>query len=133
MTTKVVVGIFKEQNGDADPLEKWFSEDLDIRFNEEIVEELISFIKLHEVKSVVVTDGIIGCPHEEGIDYPEGKSCPKCPYYWAGRDRWTPRANPVVAPEICRFPYVLADRTRLVLKVPYALLQQSVCRLPPCT
>jgi hypothetical protein len=31
---------------------------------------------------------IIGCPHEEGIDYPEGKSCPQCPY-WAGRDRFT--------------------------------------------
>jgi hypothetical protein len=88
LATKVVVGIFKEENGDADPLEKWFLQDLDIRFNEEIVEELIAFIKLHEVKSVVVTDGIIGCPHEEGIDYPEGKSCPKCPY-WAGRDRWT--------------------------------------------
>ena len=34
------------------------------------------------------TDGLIGCPHEEGIDYPEGKSCPQCPY-WAGRDRFT--------------------------------------------
>jgi len=25
---------------------------------------------------------------EEGIDYPEGGICPKCPY-WAYRDRWT--------------------------------------------
>ena len=23
---------------------------------------------------------LIGCPHEEGIDYPEGHSCPHCPY-----------------------------------------------------
>jgi hypothetical protein len=30
---------------------------------------------------------IIGCPHEEGIDY-EGATCPACPF-WAGRDRWT--------------------------------------------
>jgi len=88
LATKVVVGIFKQENGDADPLEKWFSQNSDIRSNEEVGEELIAFIKLHEVKSVVVTDGIIGCPHEEGIDYPEGKSCPECPY-WAGRDRWT--------------------------------------------
>jgi len=29
-----------------------------------------------------------GLPHEEGIDYPDGSSCPKCPY-WAGRDRGT--------------------------------------------
>jgi hypothetical protein len=27
-------------------------------------------------------------PHEEGIDYPEGKTCPQCPF-WASRDRWT--------------------------------------------
>jgi hypothetical protein len=26
--------------------------------------------------------------HEEGIDYPEGEACPRCPF-WAGRDRWT--------------------------------------------
>ncbi len=38
-------------------------------------------------KSVVMTDRIIGCPHEEGIDY-EGPTCPDCPF-WAGRDRWT--------------------------------------------
>jgi hypothetical protein len=31
---------------------------------------------------------IIGCPHEEGIDYPEGSMCPKCPF-WSSRDRWT--------------------------------------------
>jgi hypothetical protein len=29
---------------------------------------------------------MLGCPHEEGIDYPEGEACPECPY-WAGRDR----------------------------------------------
>jgi len=38
-------------------------------------------------KSVVMTDRIIGCPHEEGIDY-EGSTCPDCPF-WVGRDRWT--------------------------------------------
>jgi len=40
------------------------------------------------VRSVLITNRIIGCPHEEGIDYPEGDVCPKCPY-WAHRDRWT--------------------------------------------
>ena len=88
LATKVVVGIFKEEHGDADPLEKWFSQHSDIRADEDFGEELVAFIKSHGVKSVVVTDGIIGCPHEEGVDYPEGKSCPECPY-WAGRDRWT--------------------------------------------
>jgi hypothetical protein len=40
------------------------------------------------VKSVLMTDGIIGCPHEEGIDYPEGEASPECPY-WREMDRWT--------------------------------------------
>jgi hypothetical protein len=30
----------------------------------------------------------IGCPHEEGKDYPLGENCPQCPY-WANRDRWS--------------------------------------------
>jgi hypothetical protein len=43
---------------------------------------------IHGAKPVVMSDGIIGCPHEEGIDYPDGQVCPQCPY-WAHRDRWT--------------------------------------------
>jgi hypothetical protein len=35
-----------------------------------------------------MADRIIGCPHEEGIDYPEGEECPLCPF-WKGRDRWS--------------------------------------------
>jgi len=88
LATKVVIGIFKEENSEADPLKKWFSESCDIRSDDQIGEQIVAFIKSHAVKSVVVTEAIIGCPHEEGIDYPEGTSCPKCPY-WAGRDRWT--------------------------------------------
>jgi hypothetical protein len=34
-----------------------------------------------------MTQEIIGCPHEEGIDYPEKEDCPQCPF-WKGRDRW---------------------------------------------
>jgi hypothetical protein len=33
------------------------------------------------VKEVVMTGGIVGCPHEEGIDYPLGEDCPHCPYW----------------------------------------------------
>ncbi len=59
-----------------------------MRENLEVGEKVLALIKEHAAKSVVVSDRIIGCPHEEGIDYPDGKSCPKCPY-WAGRDRFT--------------------------------------------
>jgi hypothetical protein len=37
-----------------------------------IGEEVVTFFKIHAVRSTVVADGIIGCPHEEGVDYPEG-------------------------------------------------------------
>jgi len=86
--TKFAVAIFKKEGDDPDLLERWFSQDSDIRSDIEIGQQIVAFIKKQNVKSVVVTDGIIGCPHEEGIDYPEGKSCPQCPY-WAGRDRFT--------------------------------------------
>lgn len=88
LATKVAVGIVRDENRDPDPLERWLSQNTDVRTDPTIGEQVLAFIKTHDAKSVVVTDGIIGCPHEEGIDYPDGKSCPQCPY-WAGRDRWT--------------------------------------------
>jgi len=88
LASKVAVGIVRGERQDADPLERWFSEEADIRLDQEIEIEIAEFIRAHDVKTVVMTDGIIGCPHEEGVDYPEGTSCPECPY-WAGRDRFT--------------------------------------------
>ena len=86
--SKVAVGIKREEGADIDPLERWFSEEGDVRRDHLIQQEILEFIKANGVRSIVITDGIIGCPHEEGIDYPEGQACPKCPY-WRGRDRWT--------------------------------------------
>jgi hypothetical protein len=40
-----------------------------------VSDQVLAFLKEHGPKSVIVTDGLIGCPHEGGIDYPEGKSC----------------------------------------------------------
>jgi hypothetical protein len=86
--SKVAVGIILEENGEATSLKRWFSQDQDVRLDPGISREIVKFIDQHQVKSVVMTDGIIGCPHEEGKDYPSGESCPQCPY-WANRDRWT--------------------------------------------
>ena len=79
LATKIVVAIVRAEGREPDPLERWFSEDSDVRTNPPVGEKVLAFLKEH---------GLIGCPHEEGIDYPEGKSCPQCPY-WAGRDRFT--------------------------------------------
>jgi len=86
--TKVAVGIVRSEGGEPDPLERWFVEEGDIRKSPSVLEEVLELIEREGVRSVVMSDGIIGCPHEEGTDYPEGEVCPMCPF-WANRDRWT--------------------------------------------
>jgi hypothetical protein len=89
LATKVVVSVFHRESSDPDSLERWFSKgDIDVRQDLEIGEQILAFLKSHAPRSTVMTEGIIGCPHEEGVDYPEGQVCPQCPY-WAGRDRFT--------------------------------------------
>jgi hypothetical protein len=88
LATKVAVGIVEQEGGDVTTLETWLTEDADVREDPEVETAVFEFITRHAAKTVVMTDGIIGCPHEETIDYPEGTSCPKCPF-WAGRNRWT--------------------------------------------
>jgi hypothetical protein len=72
------------------PVEKlrdWKVDRGDIRADPRIAREILEFIEKHRVLSVAMTDGIIGCPHQEGIDY-EGEWCPVCEF-WHGRDRIT--------------------------------------------
>ena len=86
--TKVAVGIVRGEGVEADPLERWFSEQRDARSDPDIASRIGAFIETHAAKSVVLVDRIIGCPHEEGVDYPVGAACPQCPF-WVNRDRWS--------------------------------------------
>ena len=87
--SKAAVGILLEENKGVASLERWFSRnDADVRWDATINHEIMDFIDQFHVKSVAVANRILGCPHEEGIDYPYGKPCPKCAF-WANRDRWT--------------------------------------------
>jgi hypothetical protein len=86
--TKVAVGIVPSEQAAPVALERWWAEKGDVRTNPAIAQEILQFIQRHGVKSVVMSDRIIGCPHEEGVDYPLGQACPRCPF-WAHRDRWT--------------------------------------------
>jgi hypothetical protein len=86
--TKLAVGIVPAEGAEASDLRRWLSEgQADIRADNRVAEEVLAFITEAGAKSVVMTDRIFGCPHEEGTDY-EGPTCPFCPF-WAGRDRWT--------------------------------------------
>ena len=69
-------------------LERWLTEGTDTMLDPEINEAIVRFLQQHNVRSVVSPDRILGCPHEEGIDYPDGEKCPKCSF-WATRDRFT--------------------------------------------
>jgi hypothetical protein len=86
--SKVAVGIVPAEDGEVTELRTWSSETADLRNDAATSNEVLAFIQEHGGKSVVMSPGIIGCPHEEGIDYPEDEVCPECPY-WATRDRWT--------------------------------------------
>ncbi len=88
--SKAVVGIVPSERAPEEVAEmrKWFSETTDLRTDPEAAGQILTFLDEHQVERIVMVDRIIGCPHEEGVDYPEGEACPQCPY-WKDRDRWT--------------------------------------------
>jgi hypothetical protein len=88
--SKLVASIIQHEGAEPEPMRKWYSESLDVRNDPEITADVLQFLKSHGAKSVVMADRIIGCPHEEGIDYPKGEPCPQCPF-WSNRDRFTGR------------------------------------------
>ncbi len=85
--SKVVASIIEGEGESPAHMRKWYSEDADVRHDADILEEVLAFFGEFGALSVAMPDRIIGCPHEEGIDY-EGPVCPECPF-WANRDRWT--------------------------------------------
>lgn len=80
--TKVAVGIVTQWGQEPVELKRWWGKD--VQKDRRIQKEIVEFIKAHGAKSAVVTDGVIGCPHEEGVDFPEGEDCPFCPF-WKGK------------------------------------------------
>lgn len=85
--SKVAVGIVL-QEGSEPIMSRFYSEHEDVRHDPDIAGQILDLLRSHAVKSVVASQSLMGCPHEEGVDYPEGESCPQCPY-WAGRDRFS--------------------------------------------
>jgi len=85
--TKVVVGIVNAAAGDFGVLERWILASGDARYDLPTIDAIVQLLARHDVKSVLGVDRILGCPHEEGIDYAVGEACPQCPH-WAGRDRF---------------------------------------------
>jgi len=66
--SKVVVGIVTSEHEEADEMRDWKLDAGDVRNDPRIAEEMLEFMARHGALSVALTDRIIGCPHQEGID-----------------------------------------------------------------
>lgn len=82
IATKAVIGIVMKAGEPPEHIKKWIFEDGDLRKDVPSIKELFRYIESHNVRSVALTPGIYGCPHEAGVDYPEGGTCPKC-LFWS--------------------------------------------------
>jgi hypothetical protein len=63
--TKVAVGIVPSENAEVNELRDWKVDRGDIRADPGIAQEILEFIEQHRALSVVMTDSIIGCPHNK--------------------------------------------------------------------
>lgn len=92
IATKIVVARIEDDVGDVKQMERWSSSDgSDLRDTDDTMLRIDALLKEWSARSVVMPSTIIGCPHEEGIDYLEGESCPECPF-WKNRNRWSGEA-----------------------------------------
>lgn len=80
-TTKIAAGVILHDGAEA-IIERWVASD--VTTNPKVQREMKAFFKKYGVKSVAASDGNMGCPHEEGEDFPYGGDCPLCPF-WKGK------------------------------------------------
>jgi hypothetical protein len=80
-TTKIAAGVILREGAEA-IIKRWVA--TDVTTNPKVRQELHEFFTQHGVKSVALTEGNMGCPHEEGLDFPQGEDCPFCPF-WKGK------------------------------------------------
>jgi hypothetical protein len=80
-TTKIAAGVITSPT--AEPIvRRWVA--TDVTTNPMVQQEMKEFFAGHGVKSVAISEGNMGCPHQEGEDFLEGTDCPFCPF-WAGK------------------------------------------------
>ena len=86
--TKIAIFRVDREGSEPELIDRWIVEDGDVRRDPVSEEKVLAHLRDNQILSVIMADRIIGCPHEEGIDYADGQTCPQCPF-WAGRDRFT--------------------------------------------
>ena len=89
LATKLVASAVKESSGKIEEMKRWYSDgQTDVRESDAVVKGVADLVARYNPKQILSPGTIFGCPHEEGIDYPEGEWCPECPF-WFGRNRFT--------------------------------------------
>jgi len=80
-TTKIAAGVILHDGAEA-IIKRWVA--TDVSTNPKVQQEMKDFFHQHGVTSVAMSEGNMGCPHEEGLDFPHGEDCPFCPF-WKGK------------------------------------------------
>jgi hypothetical protein len=75
--SKAVLAIIASEGADPQ-LQKWFrkSPNADLRYGIDLQNTWLEVIRREGVRNVAMIEEINGCPHEEGVDYPLGRSVP---------------------------------------------------------
>ena len=73
ITTKIAASVIKSPN--AEPiLERWVA--TDVTTSPKVQREIKEFFERHGVKSIAMSEGNMGCPHEEGEDFLMARTVP---------------------------------------------------------
>jgi hypothetical protein len=80
-TTKIAAGVILHDGAEA-IIKRWVA--TDVTTNPKVQQEMKDFFARHGVKSAAMSQENMGCPHEEGEDFPHGEDCPFCPF-WKGK------------------------------------------------
>ena len=62
-------------------LKRWVG--TNVAADEKVARQMYDFMRSHGVKTISTATVVMGCPHEEGEDFPHGQDCPFCPF-WKG-------------------------------------------------
>jgi hypothetical protein len=74
--SKVAVSIITAEGGTPSAIQRWTTGDGDARRDPPIAGELLAFVQQRDVRSVAMTERIIGCPHEEVWTIPRAWCAP---------------------------------------------------------
>ena len=81
VASKAVIGIVNSAGGSPEKIRKWVFEEGDLRKDVPSIKELFRYLEANNTVSVALSPGIYYCPHEPGVDFPQGGNCTKCSFW----------------------------------------------------